>query len=67
MMRLQRMEDLIESLLHFSRLGRVELMQKTNLNELVKNVIDVLSISLKDTKVDIRIPRPLPVIQCDSD
>jgi len=30
-------------------------MQKTNLNELVKNVIDVLSISLKDTKVDIRI------------
>ncbi len=61
----QRMEDLIESLLHFSRLGRVELsMQKTNLNELVKNVIDVLSISLKD-KVDIRIPRPLPFIQCD--
>jgi light-regulated signal transduction histidine kinase (bacteriophytochrome) len=61
----QRMEDLIESLLHFSRLGRVELsMQKTNLNELVKNVIDILSISLKD-KVDIRIPRPLPFVQCD--
>jgi len=52
MMRLTSgMEDLIESLLHFSRLGRVELsMQKTNLNELVKNVIDVLSISLKDTR-----------------
>lgn len=67
MMRLtQRMEDLIESLLHFSRLGRVDLsMQKTNLNEVVKNVIDVLSISLKDTKVDIRIPRRLPVIKCD--
>ena len=62
----QRMEDLIESLLHFSRLGRVELsMQQTNLNQLVKNVIDVLSISLKETKVDIRIPRPLPSIQCD--
>jgi len=41
MMRLtQRMEDLIESLLHFSRLGRVDLsMQKTNLNEVVKNVM----------------------------
>ena len=62
----QRMEDLIESLLHFSRLGRVELsMQQTNLNQLVKNVVDVLRISLKETKVDIRIPRPLPMIQCD--
>jgi light-regulated signal transduction histidine kinase (bacteriophytochrome) len=48
------------------RLGRVELaMQKTNLNELVKNVIDILSISLKETKVDIRIPRPLPFVRCD--
>jgi len=62
----QRMEDLINSLLHFSRLGRVELsMQKTDLNELVNNVIDVLNISLKGTKVEIRIPRPLPFIECD--
>lgn len=62
----QRMEDLIESLLHFSRLGRIELsLQQTNLNQLVKNVIDVLSISLQETKVDIRIPRPLPIIRCD--
>jgi light-regulated signal transduction histidine kinase (bacteriophytochrome) len=61
----QRMEDLIESLLHFSRLGRMELsMQKTNLNELVKNVIDILSISLKD-KVEICIPQPLPFVRCD--
>jgi light-regulated signal transduction histidine kinase (bacteriophytochrome) len=60
------MEDLIDSLLHFSRLGRVELlMQETNLNDLLKNVTDVLSISLKETKVDVRIPRPLPIIQCD--
>ena len=61
----QRMEDLIESLLHFSRLGRVELsLHKTNLNEVVKTVIDILSIS-SETKVDIRISRPLPKIQCD--
>ena len=62
----QRMEDLIDSLLHFSRVGRVELsMHETNLNELVKNVIDVLNISLKDTQLDIRIPRALPTILCD--
>ncbi len=67
MMRLtQRMEDLIDSLLHFSRLGRVELsMQKTNINELVKNVIDVLNISFKDIKINISIPRPLPSVHCD--
>jgi len=65
MMRLtQRMEDLIESLLHFSRLGRVELsMQKNNLNEVVKNVIDVLSISLKVPKISAFLDTP--VIQCD--
>lgn len=62
----QRMEDLINSLLHFSRLGRVELaMQPTNLNELVNHVIDVLNISFKETKVDICIPRPLPFVNCD--
>jgi two-component system, chemotaxis family, sensor kinase Cph1 len=67
MMRLtQRMEDLIDSLLHFSRLGRVELlMQKTDLNQVVKNVVDVFQISLKQTRVEIRIPRPLPIIPCD--
>ena len=67
MMRLtQRMEDLIDSLLHFSRLGRVELlMQKTDLNQVVRNVVDVLKISLKETNVEIYIPRPLPIIPCD--
>lgn len=62
----QRMEDLIESLLHFSRLGRVELsFQTTNLNELVNNVIEVLNISLKEDKANIRISQILPAIECD--
>lgn len=62
----QRMEDLINSLLHFSRLGRVELaMQETNINELVNHVIDVLKISLKETNVDICVPRLLPIVNCD--
>jgi len=62
----QRMEELINSLLHFSRLGRMELcLQKTDLSELVKHVIDILSINLKETIVDIRIPRPLPYVRCD--
>jgi light-regulated signal transduction histidine kinase (bacteriophytochrome) len=63
----QRMEDLINSLLHFSRLGRVELvMRRTNLNELVESVIEVLKISLKETSnVEIRICRRLPDVKCD--
>lgn len=63
----QRMENLIDSLLHFSRVGRVELrMQTTNLNELVKKVVDLLKITFKETQVDIRIPQTLPTIRCDS-
>jgi len=62
----QRMEDLIDSLLHFSRLGRIELAwQDTDLNDLVKNVIDMLSLSLPMSNVEIRIPRPLPRVKCD--
>ncbi|MBE9228627.1 GAF domain-containing protein [Phormidium sp. LEGE 05292] len=62
----QRMEDLIDSLLHFSRLGRVELAwQETDLNDIVKNVIDVLNLSSPMSNVEIRIPRPLPIVRCD--
>jgi chemotaxis family two-component system sensor kinase Cph1 len=62
----QRMEDLIDSLLHFSRLGRMELsMRKTNLNQLVQNVMDLLNLSRGNPQVDIRIPRLLPSIDCD--
>ncbi len=62
----QRMEDLINSLLHFSRLGRVELdFKSTDLNELLQGVLDVLNISLEQKDVEIRIPRSLPVVMCD--
>jgi two-component system, chemotaxis family, sensor kinase Cph1 len=62
----QRMEDLIDSLLHFSRLGRVELLlQRVDINEVVKNVVDVLKISRKEDNVEIYIPRLLPIVRCD--
>ena len=62
----QRMETLINSLLHFSRLGRMELsLQKTDLNELLQHVIAILRINLKEATVDIRIPRTLPSVRCD--
>jgi two-component system, chemotaxis family, sensor kinase Cph1 len=62
----QRMEDLIDSLLHFSRLGRAELsLQPTDLNELLDIVIDVIRISQPENSMQIFIPRPLPIVNCD--
>ncbi|MGF1512418.1 MAG: ATP-binding protein [Elainellaceae cyanobacterium] len=62
----QRMEDLLNSLLYFSRLGRAELIrQPVDLNQLVNQVTTMLSISRPQSKVKFRIPRPLPTVSCD--
>jgi chemotaxis family two-component system sensor kinase Cph1 len=62
----QRMEDLINSLLHFSRVGRAELIrQPVNLNELVQQVIATLTISRPQSEVEFRIPQPLESVECD--
>lgn len=62
----QRMEDLINSLLHFSRLGRIELLLKnTDLNQIVHQVESVIKISQPNAPIAIHIPRPLPPIYCD--
>ncbi|WGV26020.1 sensor histidine kinase [Halotia branconii] len=62
----QRMEDLIDSLLYFSRLGRVDLsMQQTDFNGVVRRSLDLLSARIEEMQVEIRIPRPLPTVYCD--
>lgn len=62
----RRMEVLIDSLLQFSRLGRVDLaMDDVDLNHTVAEVLDSLDINLKAEKVEVRIPRPLPTVLCD--
>ncbi|MBH8575332.1 GAF domain-containing protein, partial [Nostocaceae cyanobacterium CENA369] len=62
-----RMETLINALLRLSQLGQAQLRkQEINLNELLKQVIDVFHASRQDSElIDIRIPRPLPTVQCD--
>ena len=63
----QRMEGLIDALLHFSRVGRVDLAtEATDLNQNVANVIDSLHVSLNEQGVEVRIPKPLPTIHCDA-
>jgi signal transduction histidine kinase len=62
----RRMETLIDSLLHFSRLGRVDLAIDTvDLNEVVEEVLDGLGITVKETATEVRIPRPLPSVRAD--
>jgi two-component system, chemotaxis family, sensor kinase Cph1 len=61
----QRMEDLINSLLHYSRCGRAELLfQPVDLNKLIQSVINIIEIS-RPEPVDFRVSRPLPIFECD--
>jgi PAS domain S-box-containing protein len=61
-----RMEELIDSLLEFSRVGRLELSsQETDLNELVRKTLEGLQITLEERRAEVVIPRPLPRVRCD--
>ena len=62
----QRMETLINSLLYFSRVGRIDLaIKETDLNEGIHGVLDSLHVTLEEKNIDVKIPRLLPTIVCD--
>lgn len=62
----RRMETLIDSLLHFSRLGRVDLaVDQVDLNQTVEEVLESLGISLREENVQVCIPKPLPTVRAD--
>lgn len=62
----QRMDDLIESLLQYSRVGRVELtLHPVPLQEVLTQTLELLRTRLEDSSVAVRVPRPLPVVECD--
>jgi two-component system, chemotaxis family, sensor kinase Cph1 len=63
----QRMDVLISVLLQFSQLGQTALsMKPTDLNEILRRIVEVFLASRPDVTLDIRIPRTLPVVTCDS-
>ena len=62
----QRMDTLLDSLLDFSRVGRLEFaIRETNLNDVLEEVLDSLRINLKERGVEVRIPQQLPTIMGD--
>jgi len=62
----RRMEVLIDSLLHYSRLGRTDLtLERVSVQEVVEDVLDRLAITLAEQQVDVRVAGPLPTIHAD--
>ncbi len=62
----RRMETLIDSLLQFSRVGRVDLaIDDVDLGEILAAVLDSLAVSLAAERVEVRLPRRLPTVRCD--
>ncbi len=61
----KRMETLISSLLHYSRLGRAELkLEAVALDEVVGSVIELVKVS-KPEAVSFEVADALPVVACD--
>lgn len=62
----KRMELLIEALLRYSRLGRQELERhEVELQPVLEEVSEMLGSHLRESKVQLRIPRPLPLAAVD--
>jgi PAS domain S-box-containing protein len=62
----KRMDALLDSLLEFSRVGRVDFaLKETDLNKVVAGVLDSLRITVQERGLEVRIPRPLPTVRCD--
>lgn len=62
----QRMEDLIDSLLLFSRVGREDLrVQEADLGEVLAGVLEMLQARLEQDNVQVRVSRPLPRLRVD--
>jgi two-component system, chemotaxis family, sensor kinase Cph1 len=67
MMRLTiRMDSLLDSLLHFARVGREELlMEQVDLNAVVADAIEIVGSRSSDGCTDIKVVGELPVVICD--
>ena len=61
-----RMDTLLNALLHFSRVGRMSLeLAETDLGTVLVEAMEMLGARLAESRVEVRVPRPLPVARCD--
>jgi PAS domain S-box-containing protein len=62
----KRMDELLSSLLHYSRLGRTELsVRATSLDEMARNAIVMHAVQIKETNTKVEILQELPTAVCD--
>jgi light-regulated signal transduction histidine kinase (bacteriophytochrome) len=61
-----RMDGLLDSLLHFSRLGRSsQALESTDLNAVLDEALEMIESRTADGKSQLAVPRPLPHARCD--
>ncbi len=61
-----RMEQLVDTLLYYSRLGRQEMaVEDVDLNQVVKDIVELTCHEAEDYTVEVKISEPLPTITCD--
>ncbi|MDX2148325.1 MAG: GAF domain-containing protein [Planctomycetota bacterium] len=62
----RRMDTLLDSLLHFSRVGRMALeIEIVDLNDVVAEALEMVSARREETPTEVRMPRKLPKVRCD--
>jgi light-regulated signal transduction histidine kinase (bacteriophytochrome) len=62
----RRMDAMFDSLLTYSRVGKLHLDQvPTDLQQLLRDVRDTLQVRIGESSTEIRIPEPLPTVACD--
>lgn len=62
----RRMDDLIDGLLHYSRVGRADLaMEDIDLDAVLDEALAALRPTIEATGTAVRRPRPLPTVHCD--
>ena len=62
----RRMEALIESLLYYSQIGRVELaIEDIDMQEIVDETLELLAARLQEGHVQVRLPVRLPTVRAD--
>jgi light-regulated signal transduction histidine kinase (bacteriophytochrome) len=63
----RRMDDLTDALLQYSRIGRTDFdLEAVDLNELLRQTLDLLAPRIAETKTEIRTPHPLPALKTDA-
>ena len=62
----QRMDNLLDSMLHFSRVGGTDLLlENVDLNQVLAEALDFVGSRTLDNNNAVVVPRPLPTVPCD--